>query len=84
MKLIVKNTHSNQPQENKFDQEQPLRHPLAAVALDNDQLKINKQLYQVIVNKDDALDLELLRQNMTPILISMILLWEICPVIICV
>ena len=68
MKIIVKKINSNQLQENKFDQEQPLRHPLAAVALDNEQLKINKQLYQVIVNKDDALDLELLRQKYDPYL----------------
>ncbi|MCT6891847.1 MAG: YutD family protein [Lactobacillus sp.] len=65
---MVEKTNSNKPQENKFKQEQPLRHPLAAVALDNDQLKINKQLYQVIINKDDALDLELMRQKYDPYL----------------
>lgn len=54
--------------ENKFEKKQPLRHPLAAVSLENDRLKINKQLYQVMVNKEDALDLEVLSQKYDPYL----------------
>lgn len=54
--------------ENKFAKEQPLRHALANVALDDDQLKINKQLYRVLVNKEEALDLEVLRQKYDPYL----------------
>lgn len=53
---------------NKFTKEQPLRHSLATVALDGDHLKINKQLYRVLVNKEKALDLEVLRQKYDPYL----------------
>ncbi len=54
--------------ENKFEKEQPLRHSLATVVLDKDRLKINKQLYQVLVNKEQALDLEVLSQKYDPYL----------------
>ena len=65
---MVEQTSSKKRKDNKFEQDQPLRHPLAAVSLDDDQLKINKQLYQVVVNKNEALDLELLRQKYDPYL----------------
>lgn len=54
--------------ENKFEKKQPLRHPLAAVSLSGDRLKINKQLYQVLVDKEQALDLDVLSQKYDPYL----------------
>lgn len=64
-----KNRLNNNPtKENKFDQAQPLRHPLAVVVWDKDQVKINKQLYKVVINKAEALDIELLRQKYDPYL----------------
>ncbi|WP_279083667.1 YutD family protein [Lactobacillus apis] len=54
--------------ENKFDEQQPLRHPLAAVKIVGKQIKINKQLYQVLVDKQEALDTELLSKKYDPYL----------------
>lgn len=65
---MVEQSSTNKQKENKFDQEQPLRHPLAAVAWDKEQLKINKQLYQVVVDKAAALDIEQLRRKYDPYL----------------
>ena len=65
---MVEQTSHRKAKDNKFERDQPLRHPLAVVSLNNDQLKINKQLYQVVVNKNEALDLELLRQKYDPYL----------------
>ena len=42
---------------NKFEKEQPLRHPLANVAPDGRIIKINEQLYRIIANERDALDI---------------------------
>lgn len=53
---------------NRFEKDQPLRHPMATVAIDDDKLKINKQLYRILVNKNDAVDLELLRKKYDPYL----------------
>lgn len=62
----IDNTSENKTK--KFEKAQPLRHPLALVALESDQLKINKQLYRVLVNKGEALNLEVLRQKYDPYL----------------
>ncbi len=50
-------------EENKFEQEQPIRHPLADVVQDGKSIKIGAQLYSIIVNERDALDLESLRKK---------------------
>lgn len=57
-----------QEKENKFEKEQPLRHSLADVVQDGKSLKINDQLYSVIVNERDALDIETLRKKYDPYL----------------
>ncbi|RVU69868.1 MULTISPECIES: YutD family protein [Lactobacillus] len=54
--------------ENRFEKKQPLRHPLAVVAQNEDKVKINKQLYRIAVNEGDALDLEVLRRKYDPYL----------------
>lgn len=59
---------NNSNKENKFEKKQPLRHPLAVVSLTDNRLKINNQLYQVLVNKEQALDLEVLSQKYDPYL----------------
>lgn len=61
-------SNKNNDKENKFEKKQPLRHPLAVVVLDGDCLKINKQLYQIVVNKQEALDPEMLGQKYDPYL----------------
>lgn len=53
---------------NKFEQEQPIRHPLADVVQDGKSIKINEQLYSIIVNERDALDLDTLRKKYDPYL----------------
>ena len=53
---------------NKFEQEQPIRHPLADVVQDGKSIKINEQLYSIIVNERDALDIETLRKKYDPYL----------------
>lgn len=58
----------DQGKENKFEQEQPLRHSLADVVQDGKSLKINDQLYSIIVNERDALDVETLRKKYDPYL----------------
>ena len=63
---MVEQSSTNKQKENKFEQEQPLRHPLAGVAWDKEQLKINKQLYQVVVDKAAALDIEQFRRKYDP------------------
>ncbi|WP_297952069.1 YutD family protein [uncultured Lactobacillus sp.] len=55
-------------EENKFEQEQPLRHPLADVVQDGKSIKIGDQLYSLVVNERDALDLETLRKKYDPYL----------------
>lgn len=55
-------------EENIFEKEQPLRHPLANVVQDGEHLKIDKQLYRILVNKNDALDIETLRRKYDPYL----------------
>lgn len=55
-------------EENKFEQEQPIRHPLADVGQDGKSIKIGAQLYSIIVNERDALDLESLRKKYDPYL----------------
>lgn len=55
-------------EDNRFDKEQPLRHSMAAVAIDEDKIKINKQLYRILVNKHDAIDLDTLRKKYDPYL----------------
>ena len=53
---------------NKFEEEQPLRHPLANVVQDGKSIKINDQLYTIVTNERDALDLEMLRKKYDPFL----------------
>ncbi|MDN6028670.1 MAG: YutD family protein [Lactobacillus sp.] len=53
---------------NKFKVEQPVRHNLAVVEQTADKLKINEQLYQVLVNQGAALDLTLLAKKYDPYL----------------
>lgn len=65
--MTKKETNTTE-KKNKFEEEQPLRHSLAAVAQDGQSLKINDQLYSIIVNERDALDLETLRQKYDPYL----------------
>ena len=57
-----------QGKENKFEKEQPLRHSLASVVQDGKSLKINDQLYSVIVNERNALDIETLKKKYDPYL----------------
>ena len=54
--------------ENRFEKEQPLRHPMAAVSVDGGRIKINKQVYRILINKADALDVEILRRKYDPYL----------------
>ncbi|RMC25544.1 MULTISPECIES: YutD family protein [unclassified Lactobacillus] len=54
--------------DNKFTKQQPLRHSLASVTLNGDHLKINKQLYQILVNKQEAINLDVLRKKYDPYL----------------
>lgn len=61
-------TNAAEESTSSFAKKQPLRHPLAEVVLDQDHLKINKQLYQIVLNKNDALDPEMLRQKYDPYL----------------
>ena len=64
-----KNSEENSEEKtNKFEQEQPLRHPLANVVQDGRSIKINDQLYSIIANERDALDLETLRKQYDPYL----------------
>ncbi|AEG39834.1 YutD family protein [Lactobacillus kefiranofaciens] len=58
----------NQSSENRFEKEQPLRHPLADVAQDGKSIKIDHQLYTIVVNERDALDLKMLRKKYDPYL----------------
>ena len=53
---------------NKFEEEQPLRHPLANVVQDGKSIKVNDQLYTIVTNERDALDLEMLRKKYDPFL----------------
>ncbi|WEV71231.1 YutD family protein [Lactobacillus sp. ESL0785] len=62
------NENSHLDHENKFVKEQPLRHSLAVVGQDDDKIKINQQTYQLLINKRDALDIEMLRQKYDPYL----------------
>ncbi|CAM3189259.1 Uncharacterized protein YutD [Lactobacillus bombicola] len=64
--MAAKTTKGNK--ENRFVKEQPLRHPLAVVTLNGNHLKINKQSYQIVVNKQEALSIEVLRQKYDPYL----------------
>ncbi|MBD5431082.1 MAG: YutD family protein [Lactobacillus sp.] len=59
---------SDEKYENKFQKEQPLRHPMAVVARDENKIKINKQLYRIRINRGDAIDLEVLRKKYDPYL----------------
>ena len=63
-----KRKDENNQSENRFSKAQPLRHPMAVVAQENDKLKINKQLYRILINKRDAIDLETLRRKYDPYL----------------
>lgn len=53
---------------NKFEQKPVLRHRLAQVVRDGDHLEIEKQLYLLLTNQGDALDLELLKEKYDPYL----------------
>lgn len=55
-------------EKNRFEQEQPLRHSLAAVSLFEDKIKINKQLYRIKVNRGDAINIDLLKKKYDPYL----------------
>lgn len=63
-----KRENNEERKENRFEKEQPLRHPLAAVAQDGDKIKINKQYYRILINKDNAIDIETLRKKYDPYL----------------
>lgn len=54
--------------ENKYNEEQPLRHSLAEVTRNEDTIQINAQTYQVLEEIGDALDLELLQKKYDPYL----------------
>ncbi|MGQ5709932.1 YutD family protein [Lactobacillus sp. PSON] len=56
--------------ENKFEKEQPLRHPLTKVVIDeeNQKIKIGNQIYKILINKFDAIDIDLLRKKYDPYL----------------
>lgn len=66
--LKDKKEPSADKKKNRFQKEQPIRHPLAKVVQDDDQLKINDQLYKILVNKNDAIDVETLRKKYDPYL----------------
>lgn len=66
--MTEKNKTSSEEKVNKFEEEQPLRHALANVVRDGQSIKINDQLYSIITNERDALDLELLRKKYDPFL----------------
>lgn len=66
--MTEKNKTNSEEKVNKFEEEQPLRHPLAEVAQDGQSIKINNQLYSVVANERDALDLEMLRKKYDPFL----------------
>lgn len=51
-----------------MDKQQPLRHELAEVALFGQDLEINGQMYHIIANVRDALDIETLRNKYDPYL----------------
>lgn len=61
-------SNADNKKDNPFAKKQPLRHPLAEVVLDQDRIKINQQLYQILVNQGDALDPDVLRQKYDPYL----------------
>lgn len=56
--------------ENRFEKEQPLRHPMVKVVIDEDdkKIKIGEQVYKILINKFDAIDIELLRKKYDPFL----------------
>lgn len=58
----------NNQEENRFEKKQPLRHPLASVAIKDNKIKINKQLYQILIDKDNSLDDQMLREKYDPYL----------------
>lgn len=53
---------------NAFEKKQPLRHPLANVVQDEDKIKINNQLYKILINKQDAIDIDVLKEKYDPYL----------------
>lgn len=65
---MINKVNGDNNSSNKFTKQQPLRHALASVALSNDHLKINKQLYQIVVNKQEAINLDVLRKKYDPYL----------------
>ena len=67
-KKDIKENHVND--ENKFEKEQPLRHSLTKVILDeeNQKLRIGNQIYKIMINKFDAIDIDLLRKKYDPYL----------------
>lgn len=65
---MINKVNSDMNGSNKFVKQQPLRHSLASVTLSNDHLKINKQLYQIIANKQEAINLDVLRKKYDPYL----------------
>lgn len=67
-KKTIEKKAEHEKKENRFKKEQPLRHPMATVAQDDDKLKINKQLYRIVINSGDAIDLETLRKKYDPYL----------------
>lgn len=61
-------SEDKEKENNPFEKKQPLRHPLANVAIDGDRIKINNQLYEILINKDDALSVDVLREKYDPYL----------------
>lgn len=66
----TKNKEKNSYDENRFEKEQPLRHPMIKVVVDEDdkKIKIGEQVYKILINKFDAIDIELLRKKYDPFL----------------
>lgn len=61
-------TEINKTKYDLDDERQPLRHELAQVALFGQDLEINDQMYHIVANVRDALDVEMLRNKYDPYL----------------
>lgn len=59
---------TEQETNNKFTEQQPLRHSLADVVQNENEVRINKQYYTLLANKDAAFDVEMLKRKYDPYL----------------
>lgn len=62
------NKREKDKNENRFEKKQPLRHPMATVVQNGDKIKINKQVYRILINKAEALDVSVLSKKYDPYL----------------